>query len=139
MSRPRPIPPRPDLIRRPGESFGWLETRMLHEGILADLGPQATAVLTLLALAADQNGASYYGRGRMGAMLGMDLASVSRALAKLRERSLATFRPWRPRLKDGVWQLLPLPNTNRQRQGKCLRVDEILRQLGLDNERAGRE
>ena len=131
MSRPRPRPPRPELIRRPQESFGWLETCLLHEGILADIGPETTAVLLLLALAADEMGASYYGRGRMGAKLGMDQASVSRALERLLDQRLVAFRPWGQGQKDGVWQLLPVPGTKYERQGTCLPLADVLLRLGF--------
>ena len=62
----RPEPPRPELVRRPTGGLGWLPAALLHEGWLARLGPDAAAVLLLLALAADRYGASFYGRARMG-------------------------------------------------------------------------
>jgi len=132
VTRPRPIPPRPKWTRRPQGSFGWLETRLLHEGTLANLGPETTAVLLLLALAADSRGASYYGRGRMGAMLGMDQAGVEQALDRLREERLVLFRPWRDGCKDGVWQLRPVPERETSRRGQCLQARELLKCLGMD-------
>lgn len=107
--RPRPRPPRPDLLRSPPEAFGWLDARLLHDGHLARLGPAATSVLTLLALAADRHGASYYGRRTMARSLGTDLATIDAALLRLRELALLDFRSWSPGAADGVWQLLPLP------------------------------
>ncbi|RMG17324.1 MAG: hypothetical protein D6731_04330, partial [Planctomycetota bacterium] len=73
MSRPRPRPPRPELLRRPTEPFGWLER----------IGPDATAVLVLLALAADERDASFYGRVRMAQRLGLGSARLDDALERL--------------------------------------------------------
>jgi hypothetical protein len=76
-TRPRPRPPRPDLVRQPAGAFGWLDAHLLHEGWLARLGVDATAVLLLLALAADRHGASYFGRRRMADALGLSVRSAS--------------------------------------------------------------
>ena len=88
-----PNPPRPDLVRKPSGSFGWLEDRLLREGWLARLGAEGTAVLVLLALAADRHGASFYGRERMAAALSMDRQDVHRALSRLVELSLVRASP----------------------------------------------
>ncbi len=130
--RPRPTPPRPELVRRPSGSFGWLDTRLLLEEWLARLGPEATSVLVLLALAADRRGASFYGRERMAVALGLSRQEVDRALGRLLELSLVAQRPWRDGLPDGVWQLLPLPASRLQRGGGALSVGEILAHMGIE-------
>ena len=107
--RPRPRPPRPDLVRRPTGPFGWLDASLLHEGWLANLGAEPTSVLMLLALAADRHGASFHSRGRMVQALSLGEAEIDRALARLLELDLVTQRPWSPGHPDGVWQLLPVP------------------------------
>lgn len=112
--RERPVPPRPDLHRNPTGAFGWLDARLLQDGWLARLGLEATAVLTFLALAADRQGASFYGRGRMATALGIELAVLDRALARLRDLGLVAHRPWRPGNPDGVWQLLPVPAASKR-------------------------
>lgn len=63
--RPPPVPPRPELLRRPEGAFGWLDATLLHDGWLAEVGPHAAAAMLLLALAADRRGASFFGRSRM--------------------------------------------------------------------------
>ena len=130
MKRPPPLPPHPGLRRRPGGGFGWLEARLLHEGTLSEIGPEATAVLVLLALAADSKGASWYGRERMAALLGMPRTKVDRALDILLKKSLVAFRPWKRDPLNGVWQLLPLPPSTK-RKNQILSVQEVLRSLGL--------
>lgn len=82
---------------------------MLHEGWLARLGPHGTSVLSLLALAADRHGASFYGRDRMAQRLGISRADVDEGLRVLLELDLVAHRPWRRDSPDGVWQLLAVP------------------------------
>jgi hypothetical protein len=135
VKRP-PTPPFPEQLRRPRGPFGWLEAHLLHDRWLAQLGPEASAVLLLLALAADRRGASFYSRGRMGDALGMDVASVDRALDRLVEHRLVAIRPWRPGGRDGVWQLLPTERQRDSRRGGAIHVAELLRSLGFDGGRA---
>jgi len=109
MKRERPLPPRPQQIRKPTGSFGWLDARLLHDGWLERLGPARIAVLTLLALAADQTGSSFYRRDSMAVRLGLLRADLDEALERLLDLELIAHRPWSAGHFDGVWQLLPLP------------------------------
>jgi len=130
-----PKPPHPDLVRRPAAPFGWLEAHLLHDRWLARLGPDAIAVLLLLALAADRRGASFYSRGRMGDALGLSMAAVDHALERLLELRLVAVRPWRPGGRDGVWQLLAVARRSAAaRAGRVTHVAELLRSLGFDGE-----
>lgn len=104
---------------------------MLHDRWLADLGPDAIAVLVLLALAADRHGASFFGRLRMAAALAMDVERVDRALELLRELRLVALRPWRSACRDGVWQLLPVPARSVTRTTDPLSAADLLTHLGL--------
>ncbi|MCA9633912.1 MAG: hypothetical protein KC766_39960 [Myxococcales bacterium] len=132
---PRPEPPLPQLNHTPPRAFGWLDARLLHEGWLARLGPDAVAVLALLAIAADRRGSSFFGRARMSAALSLSRERVDLALARLLELRLVVHRPWRTRHPDGVWQLLPLPSEppvgDRTRGAVRLSdvVDELRRRL----------
>lgn len=133
-NRQRPIPrPRPDLLRRPTGGFGWLDQALLLEGWLAQIGPNGIAVLVLLALAADRHGASFFSRHKMADSLGCSLAHVDEALQRLCHLSLVAFSPWRKNGRDGVWQLLPLPQSrqNRPRDGRSLGIAQILAALGF--------
>lgn len=146
-TRPHPRPPRPELVRRPAGAFGWLDAHLLHEGWLARLGPDAAAVLVLLALAADRHGASYFGRARMAESLGLTVPRVDAALTRLRDLGLVAHRPWRPGCADGVWQLLPVPHRGashdqtaaRARAGvdtnAPMHIAAILAQLGIATNR----
>ena len=114
--RSQPIPPYPELKRRPTRSFGWLDAGLLHDEWLGRLGPGPVAVLAFLALAADRRGASFYRRESMAFALGMQRVELDRCLARLCELGLVAQRPWKEGLDDGVWQLLPLPKRRQQRR-----------------------
>jgi len=109
MNRERPRPPHPDLIRRPPRSFGWLDARLLREEWLGLLGPERVAVLTLLALAADRIGSSFYRRETMALALSMPRRDLDAALERLLELELIAHRPFDKGHVDGVWQILPVP------------------------------
>jgi len=107
---------------------------MLNEGWLADLGPEATAVLVLLALAADRRGASFYGREKMARVLSLTRSDVDRALERLLQLRVVAHRPWREGHTDGVWQLMPLPHRNahrRQPTTSPTAIPDLLRSLGF--------
>ncbi len=132
MGRVPPRAPFPEMKRQPAEPFGWLEASLLHEGWLAQLGPQATAVLVLLALAADSRGASYYGRDRMAQRLRLSRYEIDRALERILALRLAAFRPWREGQCDGVWQLLPKPlSPARECQSGTIPLSRILESIGF--------
>lgn len=132
--RPPPVPPQPDVERRPRTAFGWLEANLLHDGWLAEVGPHATAVLVLLSLAADPRGASFFRRERMASSLGMTRHQVDVALQRLLDVGLVDFKPWRVGLPDGVWQLLPPPHRRPEpeRSRQALSAADVLRSLGFD-------
>lgn len=131
MKRP-PTPPRADLVRKPQGPFGWLEAHLLHDRWLARLKPDATAVLLLLALAADRRGASFFSRFRMGDALGIDVGRVDAALDRLLEMEIVALRPWRSGRRDGVWQILPVDRQRNEQRSGVTHVAELLRSLGFD-------
>jgi hypothetical protein len=86
-----------------------LDVRLVREGWLARVGPEATAVLAFLSIVADRDGVSFYGRDRMAVALDLDRGRLDRALERLLGEQLVAFRPWRPGGQDGVWQVLSPP------------------------------
>ncbi|MFZ5481914.1 MAG: hypothetical protein ACOZNI_34460 [Myxococcota bacterium] len=132
MARPRAAPPRPELVRRPTGPFGWLDARLVRDGWLGRAGPEATAALAFLALVADRQGSSFYGRDRMALVLGLSREALDRALARLLALGLIAHRPWRTGTPDGVWQVLPVaPAREEPRGGEAQSVAAILARLGL--------
>lgn len=111
MARRPPIRvPRPDRQRRlSGTPFGWLDARLLRQGWLRALRPEATAVYAFLCLAANRQGVSYYRRERIGRELGLDEVLLDRALVRLEELGLTAYAPFRPGAVDGFHQVLALP------------------------------
>ena len=132
--RQRPTPPHPGVVRRPDGPFGWLEARLLHEDWLARCGPHASAVLLLLALAADRSGASFYGRDRMAVALSLRPDELDRALRRLLELRLVAFRPWRPGHPDGVWQLVAPLARERRGTSSPVSIGDVLARLGLSRD-----
>lgn len=137
MGGNRPEPPRPELSRRPNGPFGWLDARLLQQGWLASLEPEAVVVLVFLALVADRQGVSFYRRERMASMLALERQAVDRALERLLALELAAYRPWRPGAADGVWQLLPLPRTPPRVSHGPTAVSDLLGGLGIASVAAG--
>lgn len=126
-ARPRPTLPRPDLVRAPAGPYGWLDARLLRDGWLARLGPDAAAALVFLALAADREGVSFYGRDRIALALDLDRGRLDVALHLLLVEGLVAFRPWRVGGTDGVWQLLPVPTAPaRARSGGPAPIGDVL-------------
>lgn len=111
----RQLPPHPELLRKPTQSFGWLDARLLHEGWVARIGSDGIAVMALLAIAADKHGASFYNRDKMAQYLSMTAQEVDRALARLQELGLVAYQPWRPGCANGIWQLMPVPTPKPRR------------------------
>ena len=120
--RPRPEVPCPERIRSISGAFGWLDARLLHEGWLGRLGPEALGALVFLVLAADRRGGSYYGRERMARILGVERRDLDRGLARLLELGLVAHRPWSRHQRDGVWQVLPVPG--RREENRCRALSE---------------
>ena len=131
MNREPPKPPRPDLVRRPTGAFGWLDARLLRDDWLSRLGAEACTVLAFLALAADHQGASWWGRDRMARALSIPRPALDRALKRLVELQLVAHRPWNPKHVDGVWQLLPVPTPRLTRTNSLTDLATIVRQLGF--------
>lgn len=92
-----------------GTPFGWMDARVLRDGWLRVLTPEAIAVYTLLCVAANRDGVSYYRRDRIGHELGLPDASVRVALHRLVALDLVAYRPFHAHAVDGFHQVLALP------------------------------
>ena len=88
-------------------------------------------MLTLLALAADRHGASFWGRDRMASRLGLTRAHVDEALRRLLTAQLVAHRPWHPGDADGVWQLLPVPAREQRAPGEPTALRDLLAKIGV--------
>ena len=128
--RRRPVVvPRPERIRVMGlEPFAWAEAKLLWDGWLPVLTPQATAIYTFLCLAADRRGVSFYRRDRIGRELGLDDQEVHQALRLLRELDLVAYQPFGRNAADGFHQVLSLPRGGPP--ARELPHEELLRRIG---------
>lgn len=104
-----PIVPEPAMVRRIEGSFGWLDHRLVREGILQGMTLVDIAVYVFLVLVADRHGVSFYRKDVVCANLGIDWSAFEQAKDRLIERRLIAFRPFTPTAVDGFYQVLPLP------------------------------
>jgi len=101
MLRPQPLCP--ERVRRIRAcTFGWIDHRLLAEGWLAQLSPEALRLYVFLVLAADANGVSWYSYDRICERLQMTMADYLAARDELVARALVAQA-------HGVFQVLALP------------------------------
>lgn len=104
------VVPDPERVRSlDGTGFGWIDGRILREGWITVLTPEAVSVYALLCLAADRSGVSFYSRGRMAGVLGLGDHEIYKALHRLRELDLVAYLPFFDGAVDGFHQVLPVP------------------------------
>ena len=110
--RSEPIVPRPERTRRmAGTPFGWIDARVLREGWVRLLAPEAIAVYTFLCVVANHDGVSYYRRDRIGLELGLSDATVHASLERLKALDLVAYVPFHAHAADGFHQVLSLPSS----------------------------
>lgn len=107
--RRAPLVPEPGRIRRIERSFAWLDHRLLRDGHLERMSVVDLAVYVFLILVADRTGTSWYRKDVVCRKLGIDWDDFEHAKARLLERGLIAFRPFRQGEVDGFYQVLPLP------------------------------
>jgi hypothetical protein len=103
--RHRPI--RPDRIRRlpspGGIGFSWTDRRLVREGHLARLSPEAATLYLFLVTVADKDGVSYYGEAKVALLTGLDRGLVFEFVRELVRADLVAYR-------HPVYQVLSLPD-----------------------------
>lgn len=104
--------------------FGWMDARVLRDGWLRVLTPEAIAVYTLLCVAANRDGVSYYRRDRIGHELGLSDTNVRVALHRLIELDLVAYRPFHVHAVDGFHQVVALPEGGPPR-GVCVALPDF--------------
>jgi hypothetical protein len=104
-----PVVPDPARIRRIEGSFAWLDHRLLRDGHLERMTLQDLAVYVFLVLVADRTGTSFWRKDQVCRKLGIDWDEFEESKARLLERGLIAFRPFRTGDVDGFYQVLPIP------------------------------
>ena len=100
----RPI--RPERVRRlPGRGgigFSWIDRRLVREGHLKGLSPDAATLYLFLVTVADRDGVSFYGEAKVAALTGLDRGILFELLRELLRADLVAYR-------HPVYQVLSLP------------------------------
>lgn len=110
MKHPLPrVVPRPDLVRRVPQGFGWIDHRLRRDGFLAVLTLEDLALYVFLVLAAGPDGVSWYRKETIAAALALSWDQFEQARERLVERQLIAFAPFRSHDPNGYYQVLPLP------------------------------
>lgn len=99
--RAEPLEPR--RIRHPRGAYGWVDLRIVTEGHLVGLGPQAALVYLFLCTVGNRAGISFWSRTRIARMLNLTLAEIENALARMIAADLIAAN-------DRVVQVLPVPD-----------------------------
>lgn len=103
---------RPDRLRTPPTSFGWIDHRLRSSGWLPMLDPAAIGLYLFLVLAADKDGLSCWRLDRIEReMPCFDRRALWKARDRLAELDLVAFKPWRNSDPDGVYQVLSIPHS----------------------------
>lgn len=98
----RPDPPEPGRVRTPRGAYGWVDLRVVTAGWLEKLGPQTALAYLFFCTVGNSQGVSFWGRGRIGQILGLSRECVEEAVRQLRAARLIATR-------EHVVQVLPLP------------------------------
>lgn len=104
----RTDPLEPRRIRHPRGAYGWVDLRIVTEGHLARLGPQAALVYLFLCTVGNREGISFWSRRRMADLLTLTPADIQGAIAMLIAADLIAAT-------ERVVQVLPLP------EPRCIR------------------
>ena len=101
--------------------IGLKSTAFFTEKVTSVEGPVASLLVTPHSMTMDTS------------VLGMSRRDVDFALSRLQELGLVAHRPWRTGHADGVWQLLPLPRSERgpRPSGEPVSIRSVLESLGL--------
>jgi hypothetical protein len=90
--------------RIPRSGYGWIDRRLITQGILEKLHREEHALYSFLCTVADQDGISFYGDRRIcSALRGMTPEVLDRARRNLEHRGLILFR-------HPFYQVLEIPD-----------------------------
>jgi hypothetical protein len=99
--RAEPLEPR--RVRYPKGAYGWVDLRIVTEGHLQGLGPEAALVYLFLCTVGNRAGLSFWSRERISRMLHLTREEIDGALARLIAADLIAAN-------DRIVQVLPVPD-----------------------------
>ncbi len=104
--RPRSVKKKPidsERIRRiPAEGFSWVDRRLIRDGFVDPLAPEAILLYFFLVSVADAEGLSFYADPTISRKLKLNPDELSQARARLLSAQLILY-------EHPVYQVLPLP------------------------------
>ena len=100
------LPIRPERVRRlpsaGGMGFSFVDRRLVREGHLSRLSPEAGMLYLFLVTVADRFGVSYYGEAKVAELTGLDRCNLFELVRELLRADLVAYR-------HPVYQILSLP------------------------------
>ena len=80
-----------ERLRRVPEHYSWVDHRLVREGHIRRVGPEALALYLLLVTVGDAEGLSYYAEGTSARLLSLSAAEVGQAREQLVSAGLIAY------------------------------------------------
>jgi len=108
--------PCPNNIRKIPANFAWVDRRLRDKKLLGTTSFTELALYLFLILAADKQGVSYYSTEKIAGLFDyqMQPTDVIRYRNALFDKGMIGFLPFKNNYAEGVYQVLPLPNSIQQ-------------------------
>ena len=97
----------PDRVRKVPGSFSWVDRRLMREGYLQRLNPEAMILYFFLIIVGDHQGLSFYGQQCICENLGLSLQDFKRGRRQLIIQDLIAYQ-------KPLYQVLSLGTTQRE-------------------------
>lgn len=83
----------PGRLRHPPSGFGWVDHRLVREGIIRECSTDALALYLVLVTVSDRQGLSFYGDALLCTMLGWNRERLKKARETLQHADLLAWDP----------------------------------------------
>lgn len=83
----------PARLRTPPSGFGWVDHRLVREGIIRECSTDALALYLVLVTVSDRQGLSFYGDALLCTMLGWSRKRLQQARETLQNADLLAWEP----------------------------------------------
>ena len=111
----------------PREGFSWIDRRLIRDGLIDELPPEAILLYFFLLAVSDARGLSFYADSTISERLKLDREELTQARARLIAARLILYR-------YPIYQVLPLPQREQDRRcprlrrgGEPVSVNELLK------------
>jgi hypothetical protein len=100
--------PQPQNIRNINGSFAWIDHRLIRNGFICVMTHTDMALYLFLALAADENGVSFYRKEKICEAVSLDYNQFEIAKDRLINMKLIAFEGYSVLSPNGYYQILPI-------------------------------